>query len=353
MFRRKSDTKGVLERSAEMAAWLGTRDPIFSLSRFWTHYAARQTDLLAKGGIENFKRTLPQNYFTWPVGNTVDPQFRTLSQLWADDPSQIPIATKRRGDARVSAAGSEYLTTPLEQDTYAFFVGMLWHHATRHDPDNLTARIAEPAVGNPVPIYLDDKLISQDLANSVREYRVFAPYLPQDRTAVLAEIGAGYGRLGYVAMNASRCRYWIVDVPPALAVAEWYLSSVFADRRVFRWRPFTSWDDVAGELAHADIAFFTIDQLALVPERAVDVFASVSVIHEMTPAQIETYMRLQFRATAGAVYTKNWTSWFNEIDKHRFESAHLTPPPCWTTALDAPDDVLATFTQKLFVRESA
>jgi putative sugar O-methyltransferase len=353
MFRRKSATKAVLDRSAEMAAWLGTREPIFRLSRFWTHYAARQTDLLAKGGIENFKRSLPQNYFTWPISDVDDPQFRALLRSWAEEPSLIPISTKRRGDARVRTADAEYLATTLEQDTYAFFVGLLWHRAVTLDPDNLTARIAEPAVGNPVPIYLDDKLISQDLANSVREYRVFEPYLPQDRTAVLAEIGAGYGRLGYLATVASRCRYWVVDVPPALAVAEWYLASALPDRRVFRWRPFASWDDIAAELAQTDIAFFTVDQLALFPERAVDVFASVSVIHEMTPAQIETYMRLQFRATARAVYTKNWTSWFNEIDQHQFESAHLTPPPGWRTALDAPDDVLAAFTQKLFVREGA
>jgi putative sugar O-methyltransferase len=353
MFRRKSDTRAVLDRSAEMAAWLDTREPIFRLSRFWTHYAARQTDLLAKGGIENFKRSLPQNYFTWPISDVDDPQFRALLRSWAEEPSLIPISAKRRGDARVRTADAEYLATTLEQDIYAFFVALLWHHATTCDPDNLMARIAEPAVGNPVPIYLDETLISQDLANSIREYQIFRDHLPKDRNAVLAEIGAGYGRLGYVATIASRCRYWIVDVPPALAVAEWYLSSVLSDKRVFRWRPFALWGDIANELAQADIAFFTIDQLALFPERAVDVFASVSVIHEMTPAQIETYMRLQFRAAARAVYTKNWTSWFNEIDQHRFDSAHLTPPSGWTTVLDAPDDVLAAFTQKLFVRESA
>lgn len=75
-FWRKSATQRVLDRSREMAAWLDTREPVFQRSRFWTHYAARQTELLADGGIENFKRSLPQNYFNWAIGNTVDPQFR-------------------------------------------------------------------------------------------------------------------------------------------------------------------------------------------------------------------------------------------------------------------------------------
>jgi hypothetical protein len=94
----------------------------------------------------------------------------------------------------------------------------------RIDPDRLAPRLVEPAIGNPIPIHLDGRMISQDVANSLRELRRFQRYLAGTRRATFADLGAGYGRLGYVAIIASGCRYWVVDIPPALAVAEWYLS---------------------------------------------------------------------------------------------------------------------------------
>lgn len=232
-------------------------------------------------------------------------------------------------------------------------VGLLWWHATRVDPDHLEPRLAEPAVGNPIPVHLDDRMISQDLANSLREFRRFQRYLAGSERTTLAELGAGYGRLGYLAITASFCRYWVVDIPPALAVAEWYLSRCFPDCRIFRWRPFTAWDSVANEIAQADIAFFTVDQLALFPDKSVDVFASISTIHEMTPDQIKAYMALQFRAASRAVYTKNWTRWFNHLDQNSFESTSIVAPEGWRTALDAADDVIPDFTEKLFVAAGA
>jgi hypothetical protein len=301
-------------------------------------------------------RRRQQHYFNWPIDYPGNPQFATLLRSWSNNPSFIPLRAQLRGSARVvlvtdepNAPLKEWLTTPEGQQVYTLFVGLLWWHATRDDPDGLEPRLAEPTIGNPIPVYLDGRLISQDLANSLREFRRFQRHLAGPRRATLAELGAGYGRLGYLAITASACRYWVVDIPPALAVAEWYLSRCFPDRRIFRWRPFVAWDAVANEIADADIAVFTVDQLALFPEKAVDVFASISTIHEMTPEQIEAYMTLQFRAASRALYTKNWTSWRNHLDQYDFESTNISAPVGWRTALDAADDVIPDFTEKLFV----
>jgi hypothetical protein len=260
------------------------------------------------------------------------------------DGMRVVLVTDLPGDPL-----KEWLATPDAEQVYTLFVGLLWWHATRIDPDRLAPRLVEPAIGNPIPIYLDDRMISQDIANSLRELRRFQHYLAGTPRATFAELGAGYGRLGYVAIIASGCRYWVVDIPPALAVAEWYLSRCFPDRRLFRWRPFTAWDEVAEEVAAADMAFFTTDQLALFPAHSVDVFASVSVIHELTPDQIEALMMLQFRATSRAIYTKNWTRWFNPLDQIAFDSANICAPSGWRTAVDEADGVHPNFTEKLFV----
>lgn len=123
---------------------------------------------------------------------------------------------------------------------------------------------------------------------------------------MLAEIGAGYGRLATVALQARTCRYWVFDIAPALALSEWYLSATFPDRKTFGWRPFSRWEDVAAEVTAADLAFFSIDQLSLILDRSVTVFAGISVLHEMLP--------------------QDWASSLRE------------------------DDVLPVFTEKLFIR---
>jgi len=353
-------TAAVLARSAEMRDWINQRPILFHPSRFWQHLSIQDDKLLKHMKVDNFKRCLPQHYFNWPIDYPGNPQFVALLQSRISNPGLIPLRAQPRGSARVvhataklNAPFKEWLTTAEGQRVYTLFVGLLWWHATRVDPDHLAPRLAEPSLGNPIPIYLDDWMISQDIANSLREFRRFQCYLAGARRATLAELGAGYGRLGYVAITVSSCRYWVVDIPPALAVAEWYLSNCFPDRRIFRWRPFTAWDTVATEVAQADIAFFTVDQLALFPERSVDVFASISTIHEMTPGQVEAYMALQFHATSRAVYTKNWTSWFNHLDQSSFESTSIVAPDGWRTALDAADDVIPDFTEKLFVADAA
>lgn len=353
-------TAAVLSRSAEMRDWISQRPSVFRPSRFWAHLSTEDDKILRQMKVENFKRCLPQHYFNWPIDYPGNPQFTALLRTWIDNPSFIPLRAQLRGSARVvhvtsdpNAPLKDWLTTTEQQRVYTLFVGLLWWHAVRVDPDHLAPRLAEPAVGNPIPIYLDDRMISQDVANSLREFRRFQCYLAGARRPTLAELGAGYGRLGYLAITASSCRYWVVDIPPALAVAEWYLSRCFPDRRIFRWRPFAAWDEVASEISQADIAFFTVDQLALFPDKSVDVFASISTIHEMTPDQIEAYMALQFRAASRAVYTKNWTRWFNHLDQISFESTSIVAPEGWRTALDAADDVIPDFTEKLFVAAGA
>ena len=49
----------------------------------------------------------------------------------------------------------------------------------------------------------------------------------------------------------------LVDIPPALYVAQRYLSSVFEDRKIFRFRPFDDFDQVQSEFEDAHIIFLT------------------------------------------------------------------------------------------------
>jgi hypothetical protein len=143
------------------------------------------------------------------------------------------------------------------------------------------------------------------------------------------------------------------DIAPALALSEWYLSTTFSDKRVFRWRPFSDWQAVEAEVADADLAFFSIDQLPLIPDRSVAVFAAISVLQEMLPQDCISALRIMAAKTANAIYTKSWTRWDNVWDGFVFESSQVLAPEGWTVAFDREDDVHAAFTEKLFIRGSS
>ena len=356
LFRRESAaTREVLERSAAMGAALQVADAIYQPARFWLELMAENESMLRIFGVENFKRALSQNYFNFPIEHPEDPQLRAL--LATQDRDAPPPAVKLLGTPELrSVRRTAFLRSSPAAQTYARFVGLLWRHATRDDPEGLGRILSEPDLGNPVPLALEGRRISQDLANSLREYRRLQPYLkptPDEPIPVLAEIGAGYGRLGYVARSVQRCRYWIFDIPPALAVAEWYFAHPCLGAKVFRWRRFSAWDDVAAELAGADVAIFSIDQLGLAPDASVRAFAAISALHEFRPEQVPFYLSLMGRKATEAIYTKNHATWYNDRDDLTFRSESLLPPAGWSTAFDRPDDVLQSFTEKLFVREGA
>jgi putative sugar O-methyltransferase len=353
---RRSDarTKNVLNRAAAMIDSLNKANASFQPSLFWQELATQNISMIRAVGIDNFKRTLSQNYFNFPVEGPHDLQMRTLIAAWAKAPDVSPLAAELRGDAKLSGLyGTSFLRSEFAARSYTFFVGLLWSYATREDSENLSNGIGEPQIGNPVPISLHGRWISQDLANSLREYRRMRPFLkatPADSRPILAEIGAGYGRLGYLARSMQPCRYWVFDIPPALAVSEWYLERTDASAKIFRWREFSAWADVEADVMSADIAFFLIDQLDLVPPDTVRAFATISALHEMLPKQMYMMLALMGRVTTGAIYTKNHTKWHNERDSFLFESTLVKAPQGWEVQFDRSDDVLPVFTEKLFTR---
>jgi hypothetical protein len=352
-FRRESPaTREVLARIAAMADALNRADAFYRPSRFWIELMAENESMLRSVGIENFKRSLSQNYFNFAIEESADPQMQALiaaSKL----PENAPLGVELGGRPELSGIhGLRFLRTPLAVRNYIRFVGLLWLHALRDYPDGPADTVAEPAVGNPVPLVQNGRRISQDLANSLREYRRLQHLLKpsaEEPLPVLAEIGAGYGRLGYLARAMQPCRYWIFDIPPALAIAEWYLAETSPAARIFRWREFGAWRDVASDVAAADIAIFSVDQLALVPDRSVRAFATISALHEFRPEQIPFFVEMMGRKAVAALYTKNHSVWKNDRDDFLFTSDLIKPPAGYETAFSRSDDVLQSFTEKLFV----
>jgi putative sugar O-methyltransferase len=168
--------------------------------------------------------------------------------------------------------------------------------------------ITEPKEGNPYVIEYDTKYLTQDLLNSICEfYSSTECFHSVNDIQNVAEIGSGYGRTAYVFLHTiPKCTYTIIDIPIALYTSEKYLSVIFDREKIFRFRHFESYREIANEFESSRIRFITPNQLDFLPDKKFDLFINISSFHEMNYNQIEYYFNQINRLCRGMVYIKQW-----------------------------------------------
>ncbi|MBI4191156.1 MAG: putative sugar O-methyltransferase [Betaproteobacteria bacterium] len=318
-------------------------DPVYLPSRFWTKLNDRNMAQLRSHGIDNFKRTLARNYFTF-VPSVIDSQFRFLLRHtrlrdWPSIMGDFPPFDQAGG------------LTRKQHWELVLFTRMLWRYAQARDARGLLRTIEEPSAGNPFAIRLDGRLISQDLANSALEYYCIADAagLKPDAAITICELGAGYGRNAYMFLSAlPNCRYVIVDIPPALYVSQQYLAPLFPGMKVFRFRDFDRDAAALAELGEAQLAFLLPHQAALLPPKSVNLFVNISSLHEMRPDQIRAYFALIDRVTRGHFYSKQWFVSKNREDGLLIRREDYPVPPHWSCRFARRAAVQAAFFEALY-----
>lgn len=337
----------------EMLRELRDAGELYQPSAFWEELCRTNTRMLELRGLDNFKRTVSQNYFTWLIRSVFDPQFRSVFRQWSRRPSRAPLAA---GAAEFTVWTPSSVDEPLRcrgwhSWLYRTFVTMLWEYATSQDKLNLADELTEPALGNPIPIQHRGRLISQDLANSLIELNLIAQTTGSDFSTVrtVGELGAGYGRLGHLVSLTGR-RYLIFDIPPALHLSQWYLSSLFPEKKVFRFRHFQTFEDIRNELAECDLGFFSSNQLEKFPPQYFDLLTTISTFPEMRADQVTNYLQLFSDKSRQFLYIKQWKQWFNEPDRVCISRDHYTLPQDWQGIYDASDKIMPAFFNRVWRR---
>ena len=282
---------------------------IYQASLFWQKLNEMHVEQLQRYGYENFKRTLNLRYFNF-LPAPMNVQVMNLVRYWIAHPTFLIFKT-RYSDNDISKYRDGIRSSLLRlyvPTLYKLFTSMQWWYTKGVDKENLLGRIEEPLEGNPFRIYHKDRLISQDVCNSILDYYSIMNQMPSSfkDTLSIAELGAGYGRDAFVFLKVMKCKYVIFDIPPALYVAQRYLSSIFPGLRIFKFRDFDSYDDIKPEYEKADLCFFTPNQMELLPKPQFDLFINISSLHEMTMEQIKNYFSLINEYTRGYFYTKQW-----------------------------------------------
>ena len=338
---------------SEMVAELEAADPIFLPSLFWRDLNEKNRRMLAEEGLENFKRTVSQNYFNWLITDHRSPLFRHALWQWCRRPNLLPLITRLRETERlwVNTTDERIELSAVQRHTYRLYICFVWAIMKKLDRHRLRLKVAEPETGNPFPVECHGRIFTQDIATSIMECNVFADLIQGTTSPRIGEIGGGYGRLAHAYTSSLPGRYFIFDIPPALAVAQWYLEQTLGRKRVFHFRRFNSIDDVQDELDQVSVALFTPNQLRKFPDRYFDVMASISTLPEMRRDQVDIYLAELQRLSRGYIFLKQFKSWKNpsdggelNIDNYRFNSN-------WSLVFDRTDPVIPDFFNRVWQRQ--
>jgi putative sugar O-methyltransferase len=309
---------GLLELLEEMK----TAPELYRPSAFWSELVEIGLKQIETNGLENFKRTVNMTYFNWGVLGILQHQFVPVFARFCRKPSfevlraRFPNAQSRLPGTDTYHSVSNFRVRLRDAASfsrfaaliYEIYVAMLWEFVAEIDTKGVLSRLHEPRFGNPFLIQYRGHEISQDLCNSVHEFYSSGAAEAADKPVFhIAELGAGYGRLAYVCLEAlPNATYCLIDIPPALNVAQEYLSRVFPREKIFYFRPFRDYAEIRSEFESSRIRFLAAHQIELLPPKQFDLFVNISSLHEMTRAQIENYLAQIGRICRGRFYTKQW-----------------------------------------------
>jgi putative sugar O-methyltransferase len=331
-----------------MVADVAESHAIHRPSAYWDYINERNLEQLNRDGFDRFKRSINQNYFSFVACGPGDDQYDAVLRAWKRHPTPTAVAPRR-----IDVDG---LTTMFHTDNplagrqrrrgHARYIAMLWESVRRRDYLGLLTHLEEPALGAPITISYRGRRVSQDLCNSVHEF-YSATEAGTPRTAI--EIGGGYGRVGWVFLSAlPELRYVMCDIPPALAIAQRYLTTLFPDRRAFTFRRFAEYAEIADEFTASKLAFITPGQLDLLPPQAVDLVINISSFHEMRSDQVHHYFGLIDRHCAGSFYTKQWIESVNVRDDLVFRRADYPIHASWRQVYSRVHEIQTKFFEALY-----
>ena len=148
-----------------------------------------------------------------------------------------------------------------------------YNHIKKLDVD---VKVTDFDVGSPHGAHIDNKFVTQDLVTTAEEADILSKTINLQDIKTITEIGVGYGR---TASYLLRCfpnieKYHLVDIHPAIKLAEEYLSIVL-DKDLL-----------------SKIVFMTPDGLNEACRERVDLVLAISSLNEMTGTYVDFYLEM-------------------------------------------------------------
>ncbi len=231
---------------------------------------------------------------------------------------------------------------PTDTISYEMFLWLYWQNIRKRDSLNLLNKLEEPQFGNPNTYIIKGTRMSHDLLQSLDEfYAIYPNLVTNNKHLIVVELGAGYGRLAYVFLNAlPKSTYIVVDLPGSLIIAQYYLSHLFSHRKILTFeesRKIKKFDRAL--LSKYKIVFMAPWQLPNIVDKSLDVFISIYSFPEMTMSQIKNYLLLIDKKCKGIFYTKQYYDSINYKDRLRITRTDYPTKKNWVTIFERPSTI--------------
>jgi len=230
---------------------------------------------------------------------------------------------------------------PNSDIIFQSFIWLYWNNIKQRDTLDLLRTIEEPSLGKGETYTINGKKISYDLLQSLDEFYAIYPHLSKNTNIIICELGAGYGRLGYVFLKAIPSgSYIIVDLPGSLIIAEYYLSKLFPKKDVLRYKDTKKYKSFDRKmLSNYKVVLLAPWQLSLITDKSLDVFINIYSFQEMTMMQIENYFSIIDRKCKGIFYSKQNFVSDNPKDDIRIEMKDYPVKKSWTRIYKRPSTI--------------
>lgn len=182
----------------------------------------------------------------------------------------------------------------------------------------------------------EDEVLSLDLLFSIDDFYNIYELNPEVATdpLIVAELGAGWGRLGYVLREVNpKLTYIVYDLPEVLVVSQSYLPALlkaarFGDYSTARQEPRFS----RQKLLERPLWFMGAQHMKKVDPQAVDVFVNIASFQEMPVSYITMYFQMiSSIAGGGSCYFRQLRD--GKSHGHRFDEVagldHYPFPAEW------------------------
>ena len=197
---------------------------------------------------------------------------------------------------------------PTHKKYYFYALWMLYTRLKERDTYNLLDKTTPSASRKKgIAIEVNGKMLSWDYLISMESVMTMIEYYPELLTQkkVVLDLGAGWGRMGYLLKTINPLITYIVsDIPVSLMVSQYYLPSVLQGEKLFRYQD----NKTIKSFSHGyfvnntGLHFIASQDLAKLEDKSVDVFINIASFQEMTQAQVDSYFGIIHKVTKDILY---------------------------------------------------
>lgn len=296
---KHSENKYAESSIAMMIREVESGPPIYRPMGIWKEFIQRND--MQWRVAHNFKRGINSLFSYQYMGDRDHRLYQRILEL--------TDTFERKGEVRCDESTDYFHGIETARNHIEYVIRLnLW---VRHkDPFALVEKIEEPLIGNPLRIFYNEHLVSIDIPKNYLDLLSIQSAFQfgrQERISIL-ELGGGYGALAYCFNQGFNVRYFLVNIPHSLHIAQSYLSRVLPNKKVFLFRHFDAFEQISEELQDADLAFFTPNQMELLPDKLVDICLNINSFGDMEDQQVQNFLQLFSRLSRLGIWSRNSVS---------------------------------------------